>query len=67
MYQKFLGLMMNFQNKQKSVEDVYYEAKILFQDDEDLAKGLEDFLPKPSSEQGQGIRLADKEGKDERQ
>lgn len=59
--------MMDYWNKQKSVEDVHHEAKILFQDDEDLVKGFEDFLPNPSSEQGQDTGLADKEGKDEGQ
>ncbi len=58
---------MDFWNKKKSVEDVHYEAKILFRDDEDLAKGFEDFLPKPSREQGQDTMLVDNEAKDERQ
>ena len=58
---------MEYWNKQKSVEDVHREAKIHFQDNEDLVKGFEDFLPKPSSEKGQDTGLADKEGKDEGQ
>jgi histone deacetylase complex regulatory component SIN3 len=58
---------MAYMNKQKSIEDVYYEAKILFKGNEDLVKGFEDFLPKPSNEQGEDIGLADKMGKDEGQ
>jgi histone deacetylase complex regulatory component SIN3 len=37
---------MDYWKKEKSAEDVHHEVKTLFNKDEDLLKGFEQFLPK---------------------